>query len=77
MTLSVTVESISFALFDEIPIVLFAMWVLRSRTPINVIIGMTDMAMDGNLPAESRDYLQTVRRATVGLLVIVTNLQQN
>jgi signal transduction histidine kinase len=44
------------------------------RTPINVIIGMTDMALDSALPDDARDYLGTVRRATLGLLAIVNNI---
>ncbi len=44
------------------------------RTPINVIIGMTDMALDGDLPPEVRDHLNTLRRATLGLLVIVNDI---
>jgi signal transduction histidine kinase len=44
------------------------------RTPMNVIIGMTDIALDGELSAEPRDCLQTIRRATLGLLGIVNNI---
>ncbi len=44
------------------------------RTPINVIIGMTDMTLDGELAEESRGYLNTVRRATIGLLAIVNDI---
>jgi signal transduction histidine kinase len=44
------------------------------RTPMNVIIGMTDMALDNVLPPEPRDCLQTIRRATLGLLGIVNNI---
>jgi signal transduction histidine kinase len=41
---------------------------------MNVIIGMTDMALDGELPAASREYLETVRRATLGLVAIVNDI---
>jgi PAS domain S-box-containing protein len=44
------------------------------RTPINVIVGMTDMALDGELPVRSRDYLNTVRRAALGLLAIANDI---
>ena len=44
------------------------------RTPMNVIIGMTDMALDDNPTAQARDYLHTVRRATLGLLGIVNDV---
>jgi signal transduction histidine kinase len=44
------------------------------RTPMNVIIGMTDIALDGELSDEPRDCLQTIRRATLGLLGIVNNI---
>jgi len=44
------------------------------RTPMNVIIGMTDMALDGAPSDEPRDYLLTIRRATLGLLGIVNNI---
>jgi signal transduction histidine kinase len=44
------------------------------RTPMNVIIGMTEMALDGELAREPRDCVQTIRRATLGLLGIVNNI---
>jgi len=44
------------------------------RTPMNVIIGMTDMALDETISPEARDYLQTIRRATLGLLRIVNDI---
>src|SRR6185295_17019816 len=44
------------------------------RTPMNVIIGMTDIALDETLTAQARDCLQTVRRATLGLLGIVNDV---
>jgi PAS domain S-box-containing protein len=44
------------------------------RTPLNVIIGMTDMTLDGELAAEQRDYLGRVRAAAIGLLTIVNDV---
>ena len=44
------------------------------RTPMNVIIGMTEMALDDALAPGPRDCVQTIRRATLGLLGIVNNI---
>src|SRR5580765_2419935 len=44
------------------------------RTPLNVIIGMTDLTLDGELSAEQRDHLDRVRAASIGLLAIVNDV---
>ncbi|MBP5988092.1 MAG: response regulator [Azonexus sp.] len=44
------------------------------RTPMNGIIGMTDLALDSDLSAEQRDYLQTVRSSANALLSIINDI---
>ena len=44
------------------------------RTPMNGIIGMTEMALDTELPAEPREYLQLVKSSADALLVIVNDI---
>lgn len=44
------------------------------RTPINVIFGMTDMALDSELSIEQRGYLQRTRHAASTLLVLVNDI---
>jgi signal transduction histidine kinase/CheY-like chemotaxis protein len=44
------------------------------RTPMNGIIGMTELALDSDLSAEQRDYLQTVRTSAESLLTIINDI---
>jgi signal transduction histidine kinase len=44
------------------------------RTPINVIFGMTDMALDSELSIEQRGYLQRTRVAANTLLLLVNDI---
>jgi len=44
------------------------------RTPMNGIIGMTELALDSELSAEQRDYLQTVRSSANALLTIINDI---
>ena len=44
------------------------------RTPLNVIIGMTDMVLDGPLGAEQRANLDRVRNAAIGQLAIISDI---
>jgi PAS domain S-box-containing protein len=41
------------------------------RTPMNVIFGMTEMALDSHVTGEQRDYLQKTRLAARDLLILV------
>ncbi|MDO6386854.1 MULTISPECIES: PAS domain-containing hybrid sensor histidine kinase/response regulator [unclassified Uliginosibacterium] len=44
------------------------------RTPMNGIIGMTDLALDTQLDAEQRGYLQTVKNSADSLLAIINDI---
>ena len=44
------------------------------RTPMNAIMGMTDLALDGNLSDEQRDNLQTVKTSSQSLLLIINDI---
>ena len=44
------------------------------RTPMNGIIGMTELALDTQLDAEQRHYLKTVKSSAESLLIIVNDI---
>ncbi len=44
------------------------------RTPMNVIIGMTDWVLDTELASEQRVNLERVRAAAIGLLAIINDI---
>jgi two-component system sensor histidine kinase/response regulator len=44
------------------------------RTPMNGIIGMTELALDTQLDAEQRGYLQTVKTSADSLLAIINDI---
>jgi two-component system, sensor histidine kinase len=44
------------------------------RTPLNGIMGMTDLTLDTPLSVEQREYLQTVRTAAAGLLLVINDV---
>ncbi|RMG21331.1 MAG: HAMP domain-containing protein, partial [Methanobacteriota archaeon] len=44
------------------------------RTPMNGIIGMTELALDTDLTAEQREYLQMVKTSADSLLVIINDI---
>jgi two-component system sensor histidine kinase/response regulator len=44
------------------------------RTPMNGIIGMTELALDTDLTAEQRDYLNTVKCSADSLLLIINDV---
>ena len=44
------------------------------RTPLNAIIGMTGLLLGGELSAEQRDHIETVRSAGTALLSIVSDI---
>ncbi len=44
------------------------------RTPMNAIIGFTDVVLDGELPASSRQHMQTVQRSARALLGLLNDI---
>jgi len=44
------------------------------RTPLNSIIGLTELTLHGDLDAQQRDHLQTVREAGKTLLALVNDI---
>ena len=44
------------------------------RTPMNGVIGMTQLALDTDLNAEQRDYINTIRDSAESLLVIINDV---
>jgi two-component system sensor histidine kinase/response regulator len=44
------------------------------RTPMNGILGMTELALETNLTAEQREYLQIVKTSTHSLLTVINDI---
>src|SRR5262249_48166762 len=44
------------------------------RTPVNIIFGMADMALDVAVTAEQRDFVETIRRAAGQLTALLNDL---
>jgi PAS domain S-box-containing protein len=44
------------------------------RTPMNGIVGMTDLALDTDLDAQQREYLEMVKTSADALLVIINDI---
>jgi two-component system, sensor histidine kinase and response regulator len=44
------------------------------RTPLNGVIGMTDLALDTELTAEQREYLDTVKLSAGALLTVINDI---
>ncbi len=44
------------------------------RTPMNGVIGMTDLLLDSELAAEQRDYAETIRTSAGSLLAIIDDV---
>ena len=44
------------------------------RTPMNGVLGMIDLALDTQLDAEQRDYLETAKESAAGLLNLINDI---
>jgi signal transduction histidine kinase/ActR/RegA family two-component response regulator len=44
------------------------------RTPMNGVLGMVELALDGQMPATQREQLQTIRTSAESLLVIIDDI---
>jgi two-component system sensor histidine kinase/response regulator len=44
------------------------------RTPLNGVIGMTDLALDGELNPEQRDCLETIKQSADSLLAVINDI---
>jgi CheY-like chemotaxis protein len=44
------------------------------RTPMNGVVGMTDLALDTDLTAEQRDYLETIKTSARSLLTVINDI---
>ena len=44
------------------------------RTPLNGIVGMTDLALDTEITAEQREYLETVKLSADSLLAVINDI---
>jgi len=44
------------------------------RTPLNGILGMTDLTLDTPLTAEQREYLEMVKTSGLGLLALINDI---
>ena len=44
------------------------------RTPMNGILGMLELALDTQVDTEQRDYLETARESTAGLMTVINDI---
>jgi len=44
------------------------------RTPMNAILGMADMLWDSRLDTDQRQYVEVLRRAGAGLLLLINDI---
>ena len=44
------------------------------RTPLNGIVGMTDLALDTDITAEQREYLETIKLSADSLLTVINDI---
>ncbi len=44
------------------------------RTPMNGIIGMTDLALETDLPAEQKEYMKIVKQSAAALITIINDI---
>src|SRR5260221_11579424 len=46
----------------------------KTSTPLNGVMGMTDLALDTNLSPEQREYLETVKLSADSLLTVINDI---
>ncbi len=44
------------------------------RTPMNGVVGMTDLALDTQLSAQQRDYLETIKRSSEAVITVIDDV---
>jgi len=44
------------------------------RTPMNGVLGMTDLALDTDLSTQQRDYLETVKRSSEAVIAVIDDV---
>lgn len=44
------------------------------RTPMNGVLGMTELALDTDLTAQQRDYLETIKRSSEALITVIDDV---
>jgi len=47
---------------------------MKFATPLNGVIGMTDLALDTDLTPEQREYLETVKFSADSLLTVINDI---
>src|SRR5688572_8390285 len=46
----------------------------KKKTPLNALVGMSDLLLNTNLGLDQQDYAETINNSTDSLLVLITNI---